>query len=200
MKVGFIGNGNVAKKLGSLMESTNYQVSYGTRGDDKNEKSISEIIKDNEVILLAIPYGAVESVIKNYGELLNGKTVIDITNPINIENWKPIFMGESSAGEKLSDLLPNSHIVKAFNSIFADVMDRNKLEFNGQKLTAFIASDNEQSANLVKKIADDIGFQGFIVGGIQNARYLESLANLNIAIALSGGGTEAGFAYHQREA
>jgi 8-hydroxy-5-deazaflavin:NADPH oxidoreductase len=48
-------------------------------------------------------------------------------------------------------------------------------------------------------MTDNAGFVGFIAGGIQNARYLEAMAHLNIAIALGGGGTDAGFVYYQRK-
>ena len=52
---------------------------------------------------------------------------------------------------------------------------------------------------MIKKLADDAGFIGFVVGGIKNARHVEAIAHLNIAIALIGGGTDAGFAYFQRK-
>ena len=51
----------------------------------------------------------------------------------------------------------------------------------------------------IKKLADEIGFAGLIVGGIKNARHIEAMAHLNIAIALGGGGTDAGFSYFQRK-
>ena len=71
--------------------------------------------------------------------------------------------------------------------------------FNKQKLTAFIASDDAEAAEIVRQLANDAGFDGFIVNGIKNARHLEAMAHLNIAIALSGGGTNAGFTYFQRK-
>ena len=77
-------------------------------------------------------------------------------------------------------------------------MDEDKQSFDNSTLSAFIASSHHEAALTVKKIADDIGFDGIVVGKIENSRYLEAIANLNIAIALSGGGTDAGFIYHQR--
>lgn len=72
-------------------------------------------------------------------------------------------------------------------------------QFDSQKLTAFIASDDLEAASTVKKLADDAGFNGFVVGGIKNARHLEAMAHLNIAVALNGGGTDAGFIYVQNK-
>jgi len=198
MEISFIGAGNVAKSLGTLMENINYSVHYGTRDPKGSEIPIQDAIRKSQIIILAIPYDAVEELVLKNKDELKGKIIVDATNPINIENWQPYFMGESSAGEKLAELLPESNVVKAFNSIFATIMDGEKQKFNNTKVTAFIASSSEDSALTVKKIADDIGFNGFIVSDLKNSRYLEAIANLNIAIALSGGGTDAGFVYYQR--
>ena len=77
-------------------------------------------------------------------------------------------------------------------------MKPEKQQFDGQKLTAFIASDDTEAAETIKKLADEAGFSGFVVGGIKNARHLEAIAHLNIAVAMSGG-TDAGFTYFQRK-
>ena len=140
-----------------------------------------------------------EDVLTINKESLKGKIVVDITNAINIEDWSPLFLGEDSGGEQTARLLPESKVVKAFNTIFADVMKPEKQQFNGQKLTAFIASDDTEAAVKIKKLADEAGFSGFVVGGIKNARHLEAIAHLNIAVAMSGGGTDAGFTYFQRK-
>ena len=125
--------------------------------------------------------------------------MVDITNPIHLVDWSPLFLGEDSGGEQAARLLPESRVVKAFNTIFADVMKVDKQQFNGQKLTAFIASDDADASMVIKKLADEAGFDGLIVGGIKNARHLEAIAHLNIAIALGGGGTNAGFTYFQKK-
>uniref|UniRef100_UPI0026257207 hypothetical protein n=1 Tax=Flavobacterium sp. TaxID=239 RepID=UPI0026257207 len=83
---------------------------------------------------------------------------------------------------------------------FADVMKADKQQFEGQKVTAFIASDDMDAALTIQKLADDAGFNGFVVGALKNARHLEAMAHLNIAIALAGGGTDAAFNYYQRKA
>lgn len=199
MNISFIGAGNVASSLGNLFANSGHTVKYGTQNPNDGQLSISEACIFGEVVCFAIPYSAMENVLIINKESLKGKIVVDITNAINIEDWSPLFLGEDSGGEQTARLLPESKVVKAFNTIFADIMKPEKQQFDGQKLTAFIASDDTEAALTIKKLADEAGFSGFVVGGIKNARYLEAIAHLNIAVAMSGGGTDAGFTYFQRK-
>ncbi len=199
MNIGFIGAGNAASNLGNLLTNAGHSVQYGTQHPNENQVSALKAISFGEVVCFAIPFSAMNEVLTSNREILKGKIVVDITNAINIADWSPLFLGEDSGGEQTARILPESRVVKAFNTIFADVMKADKQKFDGQKLTAFIASDDAAAAATIKKLADDAGFNGFIVGGIKNARHLEAMAHLNIAVALAGGGTDAGFTYFQRK-
>ncbi|MEL7123289.1 MAG: NAD(P)-binding domain-containing protein [Bacteroidota bacterium] len=199
MKISFVGAGNVASSLGKLLTKAGHHVKYSTPHPKEEQISIADACSFGEVVCFAIPYSAMDKVLKENEKLLTDKIVVDITNSINLEDWSPLFLGEDSGGEQTARLLPKSKVVKAFNTIFADVMKTDKQLFEGQKVTAFIASDSENASATVKKLADEIGFSGLIVGGIKNARHLEAIAHLNIAIALGGGGTDAGFTYFQRK-
>lgn len=198
MKIGFIGAGNVATQLGHLFANAGHEVQYSTPTPKAGQISIAQACEFGEIICCAIPFGAMASVLAEHEQALRGKIVVDITNAIHIEDWSPIFLGEDSGGEQAARALPESRVVKAFNTIFADVMNPQKQQFGGQKLTAFIASDDADAAAIVKQLADEAGFHGLVVGAMQNARHLEAIAHLNIAIALGGGGTDAGFTYLQR--
>lgn len=93
-------------------------------------------------------------------------------------------------------MVPDTKVIKAFNTIFADVMD--KTEWNGNKLTAFIAGDDNNAKSTVSSLAESIGYAPLDVGSLTNARYLESMAHLNIQIAVGqSGGTNAAFIYCQ---
>lgn len=199
MNISFVGAGNVASSLGNLFTNAGHTVKYGTQNPVNEQVSIEDACQFGEVICFAIPYTAMKEVLTTYKDSLKNKIVVDITNAINIADWSPVFLGEDSGGEQTARLLPESKVVKAFNTIFADVMNPEKIEFNGQKLTAFIASDDSEAASIVKQLADEAGFHGLVTGGIKNARFLEAMANLNISIALGGGGTDAGFTYFQRK-
>jgi 8-hydroxy-5-deazaflavin:NADPH oxidoreductase len=197
MNISFIGAGHVATNLGNLFSQAGHSVTYGTRNPKGNQVTITQAIKQSEIVCFAIPFSAMASVLTENQTALKRKIVVDITNAINLSDWSPLYLGEDSGGEQVQRLVPESKVVKAFNAIFADVMLNHKQVFEGNKLTAFVASDDTHSATIVKQLADDAGFNGFIVGSIKNARYLETMAHLNIAIA-SVGGTDAGFTYFQR--
>lgn len=198
MNIGFVGAGNVASSLGNLFSAAGHSVKYGVQKPNDEQLSIAKACQYGEIVCFAIPFQAMESVLTENREHLKGKIVVDITNAIHLEDWSPLFLGEDSGGEKTARLLPDSKVVKAFNTIFADVMKEGKQEFKEQKLTAFVASDDIETANVIKQLADEIGFTGLVIVGIKNARHLEAIAHLNISIALSGGGTDAGFIYCKR--
>lgn len=199
MNISFIGAGNVASSLGGLLRRAGHEVRYGTKNPAEGQVSVADAIGQGEVVCFAIPFAAMKEVLTAHREGLKGRIVVDLTNAINIADWSPLFLGEDSGGEQTARLLPDSKVVKAFNTIFADIMKPEKQQFDGRRITAFIASDDPGAAETVKRLADDAGFSGFIVGGIKNARHLEAMAHLNIAIALGGRGTDAGFAYFQRK-
>ncbi|MBP4137687.1 NADPH-dependent F420 reductase [Flavobacterium geliluteum] len=199
MKISFIGAGNVASSLGNLFTTAGHAVQYGTQNPNDNHLSVPEAIAFGEVVCFAIPYSVMSGVLTANKEALKGKIVVDITNAINSADWSPLFLGEDSGGEQTARLLPESKVVKAFNTIFADVMKSNKQYFNGQKLTAFIASDDAAAAAVVQQLANDAGFDGVLAGGIKNARHLEAIAHLNISLASGGNGTDAGFTYFHRK-
>ena len=199
MRISFIGAGNVATNLGGLFNSAGHEIVYATQNPRENQVSVAQACLHGEIVCFAIPYDAMHGVLTENKGALKGKIVVDITNAINLDDWSPLLLGQENSGaEEAAKLLPESSVVKAFNTIFADVMKPEKQKFHGQPLTAFIASDDEEAAQVIKQLADEAGFSGFIVGPLKNARYLEAMAHLNIAIALIGGGTDAGFSYHQR--
>lgn len=198
MNISFVGAGNVASNLGGLFTAAGHSVKYSSPNPKEEQISIEAACRYGELVCFAIPYSAMEKVLTEYRELLQEKIVVDITNAINIEDWSPLFLGEDSGGEQTARLLPASRVVKAFNTVFADVMSHEKQVFDGQKLTVFIASEDAEAAEIVKQLADGAGFHGFVLKGIKNSRHLEAMAHLNIAIALGGGGTDAGFTYFQR--
>lgn len=187
----------MASKLGDLFSSSGHVVRYGVRTPEKNKVSIADAIDFAEVVLLAIPYEAVPEIVVKYSQQLSGKIVVDMINPVNLSDWSAQFLGEDSSGEQTARSLPNSRVVKAFNAIFADIMLPERNVFKEIKATAFIASEVQEAAQAIEQLARDAGFAPVLINGIHNSRYLEAMANLNISIALQGGGTNAGFIYFQ---
>jgi 8-hydroxy-5-deazaflavin:NADPH oxidoreductase len=141
---------------------------------------------------LAIPYLEAVQLVSDYATELVGKIIIDVTNPL-AGDWSPLPMNDGSGAEVIASRAERVIIVKAFNTIFADVMARAE---NGS--TTFIASDHSDAAALVSELADAAGFAPVFVGPLVQARHLEALAHLNIAIALGqNGGTSVRFQFER---
>jgi 8-hydroxy-5-deazaflavin:NADPH oxidoreductase len=188
-----IGKGSVGRALGQRFKHAGYEVVFGTRTQNlDDERPVVDAIGDSRFILLALPYLEAVQLVNDYASELVGRIIIDVTNPL-AGDWSPLPMNNGSGAEVIASRAERAIIVKAFNTIFADVMARAE---NGS--TTFIASDNSDAAALVSKLASEAGFAPVFVGGLVQARHLEALAHLNIAIALGqGGGTSARFQFER---
>jgi 8-hydroxy-5-deazaflavin:NADPH oxidoreductase len=200
VKLTIIGNGAVGGALVRLFSSAGHQVVVGSRSpsDVIGTTSIPDAVSRGDVVILAVPFAAINDLLPALAESLTGKIVVDLTNPLN-PDWSPLLLGqEHSAGEEISRLLPQSRVVKAFNTVFADVMSKERLARGAYQATTFIAGDNKAAVDTVADLARSAGFAPVTVGALSAARYLESMAHLNISIALGqNGGTNAAFIYHQ---
>ena len=192
MKIGIIGSGSVAQVLGTGFLSKGHDVMLGTRdasklgawlteaGDRANVGTFDEAAEFGEIVLLSVPGTALESAIELAGiENLAGKTVIDITNPMDFsEGAPPRFTATvgNSLGEKVQHQLPNANVVKAFNSIGVAVMT--DPDFDGEKATHFIAGNSDDAKAEVTKLISEFGWEVTDVGGIEQSFFLEALASL----------------------
>lgn len=206
MKISFLGGGSFGGNLAHLLAQSGHDVVVGLRDASRARSGISyryvsleHAIAHGEVVILALPYQACAVTLPKFAEQLGSKIVVDATNPLR-EDWSPLPLGpDNSAAEELSRLLPSVRLVKAFNTIFADIIHTGLLEPGSGRLTAFIAGDDAAANWAVADIAASAGFAPLITGRLSNARYLEAMANLNIQIAVvHGGGTNAGFVYRQQ--
>jgi 8-hydroxy-5-deazaflavin:NADPH oxidoreductase len=200
MKVCIIGSGSVGSALQKLFRAAGHDVIVGSRSPvvERGTVSVLEAVGHGDIVVLAVPFSAASSTLPSIAAILRGKIVIDPTNPLK-PDWSPLLLGqENSAGEEIERLLPGARVVKAFNTVFADVMTKDRLLRSGQSATTFIASNDEDAADLVAALARSAGFAPIKVGLLSASRYMEAMAHLNIGIAVGQkGGTNAAFLYHQ---
>jgi 8-hydroxy-5-deazaflavin:NADPH oxidoreductase len=185
-KIAIAGDGNVGSALQEGLSKAGYEVSAVGREPEKlREKAL-----DASVIILAVPYGAVDETLRELGDAVNGKVLIDTTN--RLTKQMQLQPGETSGAEELQKKVPKAKVVKAFNTTFAATMSTGTVK--GEKITIFAASDDKDARKAVTGIAKDIGFDAVEAGALENARYLEALAVLNIRLAyVEGMGGEMGF-------
>ncbi|MBV9242807.1 MAG: NAD(P)-binding domain-containing protein [Acidobacteria bacterium] len=192
MKIGIIGSGSVAQVLGSGFLSKGHEVMLGTRdasklgawlteaGDNANVGTFAGAAEFGDIVLLSVPGSALGSAIELAGpDNFKGKTVIDITNPMDFsQGVPPRFTATvgNSLGESVQRILPESNVVKAFNSIGVAVMT--DPDFDGEKATHFIAGNSEAAKVEVTGLISEFGWEVVDVGGIEQAFFLEALASL----------------------
>jgi predicted dinucleotide-binding enzyme len=138
------------------------------------------------VIVLATGYADAVGALKSIGNL-SGKIVIDITNPLTADYMGLAIGHSTSAAEEIARAVPDAAVVKAFNTLFAQVLAEGADFGKGQKVPVFIASDSERAKQTAKTIAESAGFATVDVGGLKNARYLEPLAGLNVYLGYGAG-------------
>jgi len=188
MKVAIIGKGNVGTALASGLRRAGHDVRFGRR-DPK--EPILDAAQWGEVVILAVPYSAVKDVAMVIGSAVNGKTVVDVTNAIG-PNGELAIGFTTSAAEELQESLPKAHVVKAFNTVFAQNQDTGRI--GREQLSAFVAGDNSKAKQTVMQLARDIGFEPVDAGPLSVARYLEPMQMLLIGLGYGlKMGTKIGF-------
>lgn len=186
-KIGIIGDGNVGSALARGLGSAGHEV----RAVGNDPEAVREVARWGEIILLAVPFGAIDDVVEQAGAALAGKTVVDATNALDATMNLAVGFTTSGA-EELQKKLPKSRVVKAFNTVFAQHMDTGRL--GERPLTAFVAADDATAKETVLELARQVGFDPIDAGPLKSARLLEPLAFLNIQLGyVHGMGTQIGF-------
>lgn len=190
MKIGILGTGDVGKALGKGFITLGHEVKMGSR-DAANEKALAwaremgpkasagtfaEAAEFGEIVVLATLGAANESVLSYAGpEPLRGKVVIDTTNPLDFSGGRPklAVLEDGSGGEQVQRLLPDTHVVKAFNTVGNAHMFRP--DFPGGPPDMFICGNDAEAKKKVAEILSDFGWGTVDIGGIDSSHYLEAM-------------------------
>ena len=197
MKITVLGAGNMGAAFVKQLTRAGHQVSVASRDGAKAVQVAaanpgaqavpaagSSVGAD--VVVLATGYADAAAALRAAGDL-TGKVLVDITNPLT-EDYMGLTVGHStSAAEELSKIVPGAEIVKAFNTLFAQVLAEGPDFGGGRKVSVFVASDSERAKQSAAVLAESIGFQVVDAGGLKNARYLEPLAGLNVYLGYGAG-------------
>ncbi|MBL7661872.1 NADPH-dependent F420 reductase [bacterium] len=198
MKIAIIGAGNVGKTLGTAWEKKGQSVLYGVRNPKPGttELEVTAAVTASDVIILAVPWSAMPSVLENKA-LFRGKVVVDCTNPINSDFTGLTLGNTDSGGETVARMIPEAKVVKAFNSCGFNVMANP--EFPTGKATMFVAGDDKAAKETTLELAQSIGFEAIDAGPLVQSRYLEATAWLWISMAMKYGlGREIAFSLLRR--
>jgi hypothetical protein len=197
MKVTVIGAGNMGAAFVKQLTRAGHQVSVTARSFEKAQAvaaanvgttavATTNAAASADVLILATSYSDAINALKSIGDL-SGKVVIDITNPLTADFMGLTLGHSSSAAEEIAKAIPQAEVVKAFNTVFAQVLSDGANFGNGQTVPVFVASDSERAKQTANALAESMGFSTVDAGGLKNARYLEPLAGLNIYLGYGAG-------------
>jgi predicted dinucleotide-binding enzyme len=188
MKIAIIGKGNVGTALYNGLSKAGHQIKFGHRDPKEN---VLDAAKWGELIILAVPHENAGNAIEKIKPYATEKIVIDVMNAIGPGMNMGISCTTSTA-EQTQKKLPQSYVVKAFNTVFAP--NQSTARVGNEQLTAFIAGDKSEAKQTVAQLTKDIGFDPVDCGPLKAARNLEAMANLIINLAYKHGmGNKMGY-------
>ncbi|WP_296982442.1 NADPH-dependent F420 reductase [uncultured Dialister sp.] len=174
MEITIFGKGNMGKAIGGNFEKAGNSVTYGGR-DFKGSLG--------DVVVLAVPYSAVDSILAAHKDELAGKVLVDITNPVNFDTFDGLVVpADSSAAAEIQKKVPEALVVKAFNTTFAGVLAAGKV---GDKEPAVVlaASDSEEAKKTLAEALEGSGLSVVDAGSLKRTREMEALGFLQISLA-----------------
>ncbi len=192
--------GNMGAAISRSLSNGNYRLLLCSRNQDKisalaNEIKTAHASADVEkmdcnvqatweadIIILAVPYEAEKEVAEKIREMANQKIVISIANPLNSTYDGLVTQWDTSAAEELQKLLPNSKIIKAFNTTFA--ADFSTPVIDGKQADAFIAGDDEEALQTGAELVSAAGFNPIVAGNLSVSRTLERMQLLLIQLGM----------------
>ena len=134
-----------------------------------------------DIVILAVPYASAAAVVSEYGDALRGKVIIDITNPITPDSKGFVTPEGSSGAQEIAKAAPvGAHVVKAFNTLFSNVLAAGRAE--GRPLDVFIAGDDAQAKARVSALIESLGLRPMDAGQLPMARALENVALLQLGL------------------
>lgn len=133
-----------------------------------------------DVIILAVPYQAEKEIAAKIKDVANTKIVISIANPLNDTYTGLLTSPDTSAAEELQKLLPNSKVIKAFNTTLA--ADFSTPVIDAKQVDALITGNDEDALGTVSELVTTAGFNPIVAGKLPVSRTLENMALLLISL------------------
>ena len=192
--------GNMGSAISKSLSKGNYKLLLCANEQDKVQTLVQQIKLQNssadveavdcsteasweaDIIILALPYEAEKEVAEKIREMANQKIVISIANPLNSSYNGLVTAADTSAAEELQKLLPNSKVIKAFNTTFA--ADFTTPVIDGKQVDAFVAGNDEDALQTVSELVTTAGFNPIVAGNLAVSRTLESMQLLLIQLGI----------------
>ena len=170
-----LGTGNMGQAIASVAVKGGHSVQR------LGEKDLDTPVT-GDIVVLAVPYPAVAEVISQRGQQLAGKIVVDITNPLNFETFDSLVVpADSSAAAEIARALPDSRVLKAFNTTFAGTLAAGTV--GPLTTTVLIAGDDADAKSALGAVVTSGGLNAIDAGSLKRARELEAVGFLQLTLA-----------------
>jgi 8-hydroxy-5-deazaflavin:NADPH oxidoreductase len=189
--------GNMGSAISRNLSKGNYRLLLCANDKEKLETLTAEIKEsatsevesldctvdaswEADIIIVAVPYQAEKEVAGKIKQVANQKVVVSIANPLNDTYNGLLTAPDTSAAEELQKLLPNSKVVKAFNTTFA--ADFATPVIAGKQVDSFVAGNDNESIKTVSDLVKTAGFNPVVAGDLSVSRTLENMTLLLISL------------------
>jgi len=173
--ISIIGTGNMGQAIAAIAGKGDHTVELLNTSDA--DKQVT-----GDIVVLAVPYPAVEDVLAQRGASLAGKVVVDITNPLDFETFDSLTVpADGSATAEIAAALPESRVLKAFNTNFASTLASGAV--GPLATTVLIAGDDDDAKARLAEVVTSAGLAAIDAGSLRRARELEALGFLQIKLA-----------------
>jgi predicted dinucleotide-binding enzyme len=187
--VTIIGAGNMGTAIAGLVAKDGNPVQVLSKDPQKSSAAIPAATHgrvgepiNGDIVILALPYGAVDDVLGQYAGALEGKTVVDLTNPVDFATFDSLVVpAGSSAAAVIADALPGSSVLKAFNTTFAGTLASGTV--GSESTTVLIAGDDVEAKASLAAVIEAGGLRAIDAGSLQRAHELEALGFLQLTLA-----------------
>jgi predicted dinucleotide-binding enzyme len=193
--ISVIGSGNMASAIGALALRAGNAVEVIGR-DAAKAAALARTLGDGatagtwgavpagDIVILAVPFASAVPVVSEYGERLADKIIVDITNPFDASATGLAIPDGTSVAQLVAKAAPAStHVVKAFNTLFRDVLAA------GGPLDVFMAGDDEQAKASVSAFITSLGLRPRDAGDLRMAHWLEGAGLLSVGLGRYGVGS-----------
>ena len=194
MKIGIIGPGNMGGSLGRLWAAAGHDVMLSYSRSEEKLKALAaelgprgswgtaaEAAEFADVVVLAVPWWAVQQAISSAGAGLSGKVLVDVTNPLKTD-YSGLEIGTDDSGGEVVARLSGARVVKAYNAIFPRLLKSDPRMFGDHMPALFYCGDDADAKGVVAPLIQQTGFRPVDAGPLLSARYLEPLVMLNIEL------------------
>jgi predicted dinucleotide-binding enzyme len=175
--VTIFGKGNMGTAIAGVLGRGGATVTH--IGSDDSAATVT-----GDIVVLAVPHPAVDTIVAAYGDQLAGRIVVDITNPLDFSTFDSLVVpADSSKAAEIAAQLPGATVLKAFNTNFAATLASGTVG-DAQPTTVLVAGDDAKAKKALTELVVAGGLRAVDAGSLKRARELEAIGFLQLTAAV----------------